>query len=77
MIIDFKLLNTKEKFLKYMQEHLEDMYDLNYDALIDAITMYRELTLCLKNIDSYEDLENLKDIINIIKTDYPQIKIEG
>ena len=45
MKIDFKTLNTKEKFLQYMQENLEDMYSLNYDALIDSITSYKELAL--------------------------------
>ena len=66
MKIDFKLLNTKEKFLTYMQETLNEMYAKNYDALIDAITAYENLTLELININYYEDLKNLLDIINII-----------
>jgi RNAse (barnase) inhibitor barstar len=77
MELDFNILNTKEKFLTYMQENLEDMYSKNYDALIDALTSYKKITLYLSNITCYEDLENLLDIINIIKNDYPNIKIKG
>ena len=51
MKIDFKIFNTKEKFLQYMQENLEDMYSLNYDALIDSITSYKELTLEFQNLN--------------------------
>ena len=77
MKLDFNKLNTKEKFLTYMQENLEDMYAKNYDALIDALTSYKDLTLELENVNHYEDLENLLDIINIIKNDYPNITIKG
>jgi RNAse (barnase) inhibitor barstar len=76
MKIDFKTLNTKEKFLQYMQENLEDMYSLNYDALIDAITSYKNLELELININEYKDLKNLLDIIDILKNDYPYISIK-
>ena len=76
MKVDFKTLNTKEKFLQYMQENLEDMYSLNYDALIDAITSYKDLELELINIDEYKDLKNLLDIIDILKNDYPYISIK-
>ena len=76
MKIDFKIFNTKEKFLQYMQENLEDMYSLNYDALIDSITSYKELILEFQNLNCYEDLSTLLEIIEIIKNDYPNIKIE-
>jgi RNAse (barnase) inhibitor barstar len=76
MKIDFRTLNTKEKFLQYMQENLEDMYSLNYDALIDAITSYKKLELELININEYKDLKNLLDIIDILKNDYPYISIK-
>ena len=76
MKIDFKILSTKEKFLQYMQENLEDMYSLNYDALIDAITSYKELILEFQNLNCYEDLSTFLEIIEIIKNDYPNIKIE-
>lgn len=76
MKIDFKTLNTKEKFLQYMQENLEDMYSLNYDALIDAITSYKDLELELININEYKDLKNLLDIIDILKNDYPYLSIK-
>lgn len=76
MKIDFKIFNTKEKFLQYMQENLEDMYSLNYDALIDSITSYKELTLEFQNLNCYEDLSTFLEIIEIIKNDYSYIKIE-
>lgn len=76
MKIDFKIFNTKEKFLQYMQENLEDMYSLNYDALIDSITSYKELILEFQNLNCYEDLSTFLEIIEIIKSDYSYIKIE-
>lgn len=76
MRLDFKLLNTKEKFLQYMQENLEDMYSLNYDALIDAITSSKDIELELVNINAYQDINNLLDIIDILINDYPYIKIK-
>ena len=76
MKIDFKTLNTKEKFLQYMQENLEDMYSLNYDALIDAITAYKHLELEFINISYFEDAKKISDIINILLNDYPNIKIK-
>lgn len=76
MKIDFKQLNTKEKFLQYMQENLEDMYSLNYDALIDSITAYKNLELEFININDYDDLDNIIDIINILINDYPYINIK-
>ena len=76
MKIDFKQLNTKEKFLQYMQENLEDMYSLNYDALIDSITAYKNLELEFININDYDDFDNLIDIINILINDYPYINIK-
>lgn len=76
MKIDFKQLNTKEKFLQYMQENLEDMYSLNYDALIDSITAYKNLELEFINIKDYDDFDNLIDIINILINDYPYINIK-
>ena len=76
MKIDFKTLNTKEKFLQYMQENLEDMYSLNYDALIDAITSSKDIELELVNINEYQDINNLLDIIDILKNDYPYISIK-
>ena len=77
MKIDFKSLNTKEKFLQYMQENLEDMYSLNYDALIDSISAYKNLELELLNIDSYENVDLIIEIFEIIKNNYSYIKIKG
>ena len=76
MKIDLKKLNTKEKFLSFMKDSLEDMYTLNYDALIDSITSYKELTLEFQNLNCYEDLSTFLEIIEIIKNDYSYIKIE-
>ena len=58
-----------------MKDSLEDMYALNYDALIDAITSYQSLELEFINIESYQDLQNLIEVIEIINNDYPNIKI--
>lgn len=76
MKIDFKIFNTKEKFLQYMQENLEDMYSLNYDALIDSITSYKDLILEFQNLNCYEDLSTFLEIVEIIKNDYSYIKIK-
>ena len=59
-----------------MQENLEDMYSLNYDALIDSITAYKNLELEFININDYDDFDNLIDIINILINDYPYINIK-
>ena len=74
MKIDLNILNTKEKFLSFMKDNLEDMYALNYDALIDAITSYQSLELEFINISSYQDYQNLIEVIEIINNDYPNIK---
>ena len=76
MKIDLNILNTKEKFLSFMKDNLEDMYALNYDALIDAITSYQSLELEFVNISSYQDYQNLIEVIEIINNDYPNIKIK-
>lgn len=76
MKIDFNILNTKEKFLSFMKDSLEDMYALNYDALIDAITSYQSLEIEFINIESYQDYQNLIEVIEIINNDYPNIKIK-
>lgn len=76
MKIDLKKLNTKEKFLSFMKDSLEDMYTLNYDALIDAITSYHSLELEFINIESYQDYQNLIEVIEIINNDYPNIQIK-
>lgn len=75
MIINFKELNTKEKFLQYMKEHIDDMYACNYDALIDALTCYKTFTLKLENIEHYEDKATLFEIIEVLQNDFPNIKI--
>ena len=77
MKIDLKVLDTKEKFLSFMKDSLEDMYALNYDALIDEITSYQSLELEFINIESYQDLQNLIEVIEIINNDYPNIKIKN
>ena len=76
MKIDLNILNTKENFLSFMKDNLEDMYALNYDALIDAITSYQSLELEFINISSYQDYQNLIEVIEIINNDYPNIKIK-
>ena len=64
---DLKELKTKKHLLNAFQKHFDELYALNYDALIDVLTIQSQpLTIAFKNMTDYEDLKELNDIINII-----------
>ena len=67
---------TKKELLSYLRENLEEMYSLNYDSLIDALTGYRfPLEIIVKNKTLYEDYPNLNDILKIATTDNKNIHV--
>lgn len=75
--IDLSIFNTKKKLLAYFASHFNEMYGLNYDALIDVLTYVKEpLTLELLNEIQYENLEELKSILDIIHRENPLITIK-
>lgn len=77
-MIEFNLqeLNTKKHLLSAFQKHFDELYALNYDALIDVLTMQAEpLTIVFKNMNDYEDLKELDEIINIISNTNSNITI--
>lgn len=76
--IDLSIFNTKKKLLAYFASHFNEMYDLNYDALIDVLTYVKEpLTLEFLNEIQYENLEELKSILDIIHRENPLITIKN
>lgn len=76
--IDLSIFNTKKKLLAYFASLFNEMYGLNYDALIDVLTYVKEpLTLELLNEIQYENLEELKSILDIIHRENPLITIKN
>lgn len=66
--IDCKTLSTKVKLLSFFQKKIESIHDLNYDALYDALTYYKEpLIINLRNEHYFEDLVNLKETLLLIE----------
>ncbi len=76
--IDLSIFNTKKKLLAYFASLFNEMYGLNYDALIDVLAFIKEpLTLELLKEDQYEDLEELKSILEIIHEENSFITIKN
>lgn len=76
--IDLSIFNTKKKLLAYFASLFNEMYGLNYDALIDVLTYVKEpLTLELLKEIQYENLEELKSILDIIHRENPLITIKN
>lgn len=76
--IDLSIFNTKKKLLAYFASLFNEMYGLNYDALIDVLTYVKEpLTLEFLNEIQYENLEELKSILDIIHRENPLITIKN
>ena len=74
---DCKTLSDKLTLLTEMQKVFDEMYSLNYDALIDGARGYEdELEISIDNISCYEDEQNLREILDIISEENTQIKIE-
>lgn len=76
--IDLSIFNTKKKLLAYFASLFNEMYGLNYDALIDVLTYVKEpLTLEFLNEIQYENLEELKSILEIIHEENSLITIKN
>ncbi len=76
--IDCTNYSSKKEILKVFQQHLEEMFSLNYDALLDALTSYYDdkLVIELKNISALEDKAALLDTLNIAIQENPNISLQ-
>lgn len=76
IIIDCKIYNSKIKLLTHLQQIIEEMYSPNYDALIDALTMYQEpTTINIFNSSYFENEIDLKEIFTIINNENTYITV--
>lgn len=74
--IDLEKLNTKKEVLSYFKDNLDEMYGLNYDALIDTLTFIdEETTIEFSNIECFENPSDLKEVMSIITTDNTNITV--
>lgn len=74
--IDLEKLNTKKELLSYFKDNLDEMYGLNYDALIDTLTFVdEETTIEFSNIECFENPSDLKEVMSIIATDNTNITV--
>lgn len=74
--IDLEKLNTKKEVLSYFKDNLDEMYGLNYDALIDTLTFIdEETTIEFSNIECFENPSDLKEVMSIIMTDNTNITV--
>lgn len=74
--IDLEKLNTKKELLSYFKDNLDEMYGLNYDALIDTLTFVDEkTTIEFSNIECFENPSDLKEVMSIITTDNTNITV--
>lgn len=75
--IDLAKYNTKTKLLSYFRNILDEMYGLNYDALIDTLTFVDEDTAIeFSNIDSFENITDLKEVMSIIASENANIVVK-
>ena len=76
MFIDCNIYNTKESFLNFFKENLDEMYAANYDALIDALVGYDgELIIDVVDIENNEDFMNIVEVFEIIMNENSKIEI--
>ena len=74
MEINLKELNSKEKLLAYFQDNFDEMYAANYYELIDVITFIKnDLNINFVNSNCYSDLDNLKEVFEIITNENNKI----
>lgn len=67
---------SKKELLSYLRDHLEEMYSLNYDSLLDALTGYEfPLEINIKNKTLYEDYPNLKEVFEIVTNENKNVKV--
>ncbi len=75
--IDLANYNTKNKLLSYFRDILDEMYGLNYDALIDTFTFVDEETIIeFSNIDRFENVTDLKEVMSIITNENANIVVK-
>lgn len=75
--IDLAKYNTKIELLSYFRNILDEMYGLNYDALIDTLTFVDEETIIeFSNIDCFENVANLKEVMSIITDENANIVVK-
>lgn len=74
--IDLAKYNTKIELLSYFRSILDEMYGVNYDALIDALTFVDEETIFeFSNIDCFENVTDLKEVMSIITDENANIVV--
>ncbi len=67
---------SKKELLSYLRDNLEEMYSLNYDSLLDALTGYEfPLEINIKNKTLYEDYPNLKEVFEIVTNENKNVKV--
>ncbi len=75
--IDLKKYKTKEKLLCFLSTQMDELYGMNYDALIDVFTFIKEpLQILIKNKEYYEDWNALKETLEIITKENKNIIIK-
>lgn len=75
--IDLTKYNTKIELLSYFRDILDEMYGLNYDALIDALTFADEETIIeFSNIDCFENVTDLKEVMSVITDENANIVVK-
>lgn len=76
LTLDCKSFTSKLTLLAEIQKIFDEMYALNYDSLIDGARGYEnELEISIDNISCYEDEQNLREVLDIISQENPQITI--
>ena len=74
MFVDCNIYDTKESFLNFFKENLDEMYAANYDALIDALVGYDgELIIDIVDIENNKDFMNIIEVFEIIINENPKI----
>lgn len=74
--LDLSIYNTKKSLLTRLAEIFDEMFSLNYDALIDAATFYPSpLQLEFWHCDSFENKKELLDVLHIIEEENQNIDI--
>lgn len=67
---------SKKELLSYLRDNLEEMYSLNYDSLLDALTGYEfPLEINIKNKTLYEDYPNLKEVFEIVTNENKNVRV--
>ena len=71
-------LNTKQALLEQFADIFDEMYSLNYDAWEDVATCCKEdMTWEFENIESYENPDLLREILQSITSQNPHITVLG